>query len=408
MKENNTDKKKCPFPYKSKDGHFQLRRRWDSNPRVPKDKLISSQPRYDHFDTSPDDWYLTSVHDAAKNRKSKGKVCPRTLQGFAHSSPLFTQKSGHRAFIVYTNSIPMRSGIEQREVHMKQKRLLLALALTGVVLSACGNNRGFELVDAPRKESSAGVEETKEVTELMEQEFAIITEVDDTIKPGEYRIVQSGERGQSNITYSITLRDGKEVSRKALTEKVVKKPVEAVIKIAPTSTHSKVGAREIIGYSMPTTTKYSKPTAIGTTMTDKDLALRILADAKIEKGGTMQAKTNEKPSTETSPTEERRTPDIRIVPVPSEKPSRPKPPVVNPKPPVIPGPPTESQQPQSSEESSSSESSESETPPESTSSSETEENPESKPGESSSTTTEEPPSPNTTDDETTPKEKPAQ
>ena len=30
------------------------RRRWDSNPRAGvTDKLISSQPRYDHFDTSP-------------------------------------------------------------------------------------------------------------------------------------------------------------------------------------------------------------------------------------------------------------------------------------------------------------------------------------------------------------------
>ena len=29
------------------------RRRRDSNPRAPKDKRISSAPRYDHFDTSP-------------------------------------------------------------------------------------------------------------------------------------------------------------------------------------------------------------------------------------------------------------------------------------------------------------------------------------------------------------------
>lgn len=29
------------------------RRRWDSNPRAPEGKRISSAPRYDHFDTSP-------------------------------------------------------------------------------------------------------------------------------------------------------------------------------------------------------------------------------------------------------------------------------------------------------------------------------------------------------------------
>ncbi len=33
---------------------FSWRRGWDSNPRGIAPKLISSQPRYDHFDTSPD------------------------------------------------------------------------------------------------------------------------------------------------------------------------------------------------------------------------------------------------------------------------------------------------------------------------------------------------------------------
>lgn len=32
---------------------FKWRRRWDSNPRALADYLISSQARYDHFDTSP-------------------------------------------------------------------------------------------------------------------------------------------------------------------------------------------------------------------------------------------------------------------------------------------------------------------------------------------------------------------
>jgi hypothetical protein len=34
--------------------HSFWRRGWDSNPRAVSDKLISSQPRYDHFDTPPD------------------------------------------------------------------------------------------------------------------------------------------------------------------------------------------------------------------------------------------------------------------------------------------------------------------------------------------------------------------
>ena len=32
---------------------FDERKRWDSNPRAREDYLISSQGRYDHFDTLP-------------------------------------------------------------------------------------------------------------------------------------------------------------------------------------------------------------------------------------------------------------------------------------------------------------------------------------------------------------------
>ena len=34
-------------------GFFVWRKRWDSNPRARKGYLISSQARYDHFDTLP-------------------------------------------------------------------------------------------------------------------------------------------------------------------------------------------------------------------------------------------------------------------------------------------------------------------------------------------------------------------
>ena len=42
---------------KSRNPHgywiFRWRKRWDSNPRAREDYLISSQARYDHFDTLP-------------------------------------------------------------------------------------------------------------------------------------------------------------------------------------------------------------------------------------------------------------------------------------------------------------------------------------------------------------------
>ncbi len=42
-----TQKKSC------KSNSFLWRKRWDSNPRAREDYLISSQARYDHFDTLP-------------------------------------------------------------------------------------------------------------------------------------------------------------------------------------------------------------------------------------------------------------------------------------------------------------------------------------------------------------------
>lgn len=304
---------------------------------------------------------------------------------------------------------------------MKQKRLLLALALSGAVLTACSSNPGFELVDAPRQESS-GVEETKEVTELMEQEFAIVTEVDDTVKPGEYRIVQPGERGQSNITYEITLSGGKEVSRKALSETVVKKPVEAIVKIAPTAKHGEIGAREIIGYSNPTSPHFVKPTTIGATMTDNSLVLRILADGKVEKDNFTVAQSPEKPRTESSTSQKSRVPDIRIVPAPSHggnthTPTPTPPPAVKPKPPVIPTLPNASSAPASSEQSSSSSSSQEQSSQQSSSSSSAQTSSDtqapsssqsqSKPESSKSSTTEAPPNPNPSGENTSPEEQPA-
>ena len=46
---------------------FVWRRRWDSNPRYREVQLISSQSRYDHFDTSP--YMLNSFQSVNQNIK---------------------------------------------------------------------------------------------------------------------------------------------------------------------------------------------------------------------------------------------------------------------------------------------------------------------------------------------------
>ena len=65
------------------------RRRWDSNPRTLADQLISSQSRYDHFDTSP---YLSQHQHLRKRGELMGRTKkniklripekPRKIKGF--------------------------------------------------------------------------------------------------------------------------------------------------------------------------------------------------------------------------------------------------------------------------------------------------------------------------------------
>ena len=69
------------------------RRRWDSNPRTLADQLISSQSRYDHFDTSP---YLSQHQHLRKRGELMGRTSkniklripekPRKIKGFRTGS----------------------------------------------------------------------------------------------------------------------------------------------------------------------------------------------------------------------------------------------------------------------------------------------------------------------------------
>ena len=69
------------------------RRRWDSNPRTLADQLISSQSRYDHFDTSP---YLSQHQHLRKRGELMGRTSkniklripekPHKIKGFRSGS----------------------------------------------------------------------------------------------------------------------------------------------------------------------------------------------------------------------------------------------------------------------------------------------------------------------------------
>ena len=69
------------------------RRRWDSNPRTLADQLISSQSRYDHFDTAP---YLSQHQHLGKRGELMGRTSkniklripekPHKIKGFRSGS----------------------------------------------------------------------------------------------------------------------------------------------------------------------------------------------------------------------------------------------------------------------------------------------------------------------------------
>ncbi len=87
-----TEKEK---PAAGKTGYWRdfWRRRWDSNPRTLADQLISSQSRYDHFDTSP---YLSQHQHLRKRGELMGRTSkniklripekPRKIKGFRSGS----------------------------------------------------------------------------------------------------------------------------------------------------------------------------------------------------------------------------------------------------------------------------------------------------------------------------------
>ena len=111
-----TEKEK---PAAGKTGYWRdfWRRRWDSNPRTLADQLISSQSRYDHFDTSP---YL-SQHQHLRKR---GELMGRTSKNIKLRIPEKSRKiKGFR-----TGSYRVATTISSADpsttwVHLRMKKI---------------------------------------------------------------------------------------------------------------------------------------------------------------------------------------------------------------------------------------------------------------------------------------------
>ena len=204
---------------------------------------------------------------------------------------------------------------------MNHKKVLYALALSGLLLTACGKNDGFELVDVGQQ-TAAGTE-VKTITETVEQQFPITTKVDKTLAPGAHKVITKGERGQSRVTYEVTYKNGKEVSRKALSEVVVKKPVAAVVAVGPSKSDQEEGESEVIGYSQPTsgTADPSQPARTSTSHTDPKLVSDILDNPDEYEDPEPSSSASSSSSAQTSIPELPSGPSSGSEPEPSEDPS---------------------------------------------------------------------------------------
>lgn len=72
---------------------------------------------------------------------------------------------------------------------------------------------------------------TKEVTEAKPIAFTKKTVEDNTLPEGTTTITQKGINGTRTIVYTVTIKDGKEVSRKVKSDKTTKEPVEEITSV---------------------------------------------------------------------------------------------------------------------------------------------------------------------------------
>jgi len=78
----------------------------------------------------------------------------------------------------------------------------------------------------------------KEITETEEIDYKTAEKKDKNLKWRTKKVKQKGEKGQREVKYLVTYKNGKEIKRKKLSTKIVKKPVDEIVVVG---TKIKVG-----------------------------------------------------------------------------------------------------------------------------------------------------------------------
>lgn len=71
--------------------------------------------------------------------------------------------------------------------------------------------------------------ETKDIKEVKPIDYGTIVKKDDTKEQGNNQVLQDGQSGEKEITMRVLYRDGKEVSKKVVSEIVKKQPVQKIV-----------------------------------------------------------------------------------------------------------------------------------------------------------------------------------
>lgn len=98
--------------------------------------------------------------------------------------------------------------------------------------------------------------ETKTIKEAKALAYSTVTKNDASLEKGKQKLVQNGKAGEKLVTTKVTYENGKEVSRKIISEAVTKKPVQKLVamgtksKVQPVSRYSASRGTSDIGAKM--------------------------------------------------------------------------------------------------------------------------------------------------------------
>lgn len=135
---------------------------------------------------------------------------------------------------------------------MKRRTSFVILCLGGLLLTSCSPGKKYDLVEPPQGLLQTLRKEVREEKIIEDEEYPIHAVADAHLEPGEMKIIQMGQRGQSEVLFRITSQDGKDLFREALSEKVIRRAQPAIVHFGPRDLEKYPdGSTRTIGYSQP-------------------------------------------------------------------------------------------------------------------------------------------------------------